>query len=92
MGNSMNDRKETLTETQITALKSQRLADAEQADERARITTIGGALVGFGGVLGGLWVLIVQGLLANGVVLLAFGIIGFRIAKPSELAKLIGKG
>lgn len=90
----MNERAEELSEEEVARIVAARKiaeAEAEQADERAKLLTIGGALFGFGGFFGGLVALLALQELVTGSILFGLSAVGFGLASPDQVASLLGR-
>jgi hypothetical protein len=83
-----------LTEEEIAlkiAARKKVEADAEEADERARIQTIGGAAFGVLGLLVAGFALLVQENVMIGMIGSVIGFVGFGVITAAQGAKWLGR-
>lgn len=83
-----------LTEEEVAlkiAARKKAEADAEEADERARIQTIGGAAFGVLGLLVAGFALLVQENVMIGMIGSVIGFVGFGVITAAQGAKWLGR-
>lgn len=90
---SADERTQRTAEEEAVLIARRKAAEAEaaQADERARIRTLGSAAIGIIGLVIGAVALLVNENVAIGVVGLVAAAIGFGVITASEGAKLLGR-